>query len=625
MLSVCLNAQDKPLTSKNKKAIKEYHNGVSFLNKYNYADAQSSFEHAILYDPKFIEAYIMLGTLYEEKKEYAKAIEYYEKSLTLNADFFPNTYLIVGNLEIKTGEYDKALSNFKSFLKYDIKPAPKKQAENGIAVCEFAINQIKNPKPFNPKPLGKGINTEFSEYMPALTADESTIIFTRLVKSNSANTRNGMQEDFYTSKLINGEWTTAVPLSEKLNTTGNEGAHTISPDGKILYFTACGRESGKGSCDIYMSKWNKGEWDYPINLYEINSKEWDSQPSISPDGKTLYFSLSRSGNMEIYKTQLQENGKWTTPVALPQTINTSGNEMSPFMHPDGKTLYFASNGHLGMGGLDIFYSRMNDDSTWSTPVNLGYPINTHNDEAFLFVSASGENAYYAGGGLESRNMDIFCFELYKEARPDAVTYLKGIVSDITSNNPLQASFELIDLKSGSVIAKSISDDDGAFLICIPSGKDYMLNVSADKYLFYSDNFSLSGVHSKTEPYIKNIKLQPIGSDAVVVLNNIFFDTDKYDLKQESFIELDKVVKMMQANPKMKIEIRGHTDNTGSKEHNIKLSENRAKAVVLYLTAQGISKDRMTYKGYGDSMPRASNDTVEGRALNRRTEFKVISN
>lgn len=625
LLPVFMLAQNNPLTTKNKKAIKEYNEGVSFLNRYNYDDAVNSFNRAIMYDPKFIEPYIMLGTLFEEKKEYDKAIEYYEKSLLLDDDFFPSTYFITGNLELKTGKYEKALVHFQSFLKYSPKPGPKMQAEHGIEVCKFAVEQIKNPKEFDPKPLGSGINTENSEYMPALTADESTIIFTRLIKSASAESYDGMQEDFYTSKLVDGQWATAIPLSEKLNSPGNEGAHTISPDGKTLYFTACNREAGKGSCDIYMSEWYKGGWDYPVNLYEINSKEWDSQPSISPDGKTIYFTSSRNGGMDIFVTHLADNGDWTEPTALSSTINTSGSEMSPFLHPDGKTLYFTSDGHLGMGGLDIFYCRLNEDSTWSTPVNIGYPINSHNDEAFLFVSASGENAYFATGGLGVRSMDIYCFELYKEARPEPVTFLKGIVTDISTDRPLMASFELTDLKSGNVVAKSNSDEKGSFLLCIPSGLDYMLNVSADKYLFYSDNFSLSGVHSKTDPYIKNIQLQPIGSDAVVVLNNIFFDTDKYDLKSESFIELEKVRKMMLANPKMKIEIRGHTDNTGSKQHNVTLSENRAKAVVTYLAAQGIAKDRMIYKGYGDSMPRATNDTPEGRALNRRTEFKVISN
>ncbi len=631
LMTVCMQAQDRPLTSKNKKAIKEYYAGVDFLDRFVYDDAISSFEKAILYDPEFIEPYILLGTLYEEKKEYTKAIEYYEKSLTLNPEFFPSNFYNVGLLEIKTGQYEKALNNFQTFLKYNPKPGPKKQAEQSIRICQFAIEEIKNPKPFEPKPLGTGVNTENSEYMPALTADESTIIFTRLIKSTSAESYSEYQEDFFTSKLIDGQWSTAIPLSKKINSPLNEGAHCISPDGKILYFTACGRNNNK-SCDIYMSKLRHGEWDYPLIVPKINTEAWESQPSISADGKTMYFVSGRyNKNYDLFvSTYNDSTGYWGEPERLPDNINSSGVEQTPFIHHDGITLYFTSNGHIGMGGQDIFYTKKIDDTTWSDPVNIGYPINTHADEACLHISASGETAYFATGNLDVEkqevwNMDIYSFDLYREARPIPVTFLKGIVSDINTKQTLQASFELTDLKSGKIVAKSTSDENGAFLLCIPTGMDYMLNVSAEKYLFYSDFFSLSGTHTKTDPLIKNISLQPIGSDAVVVLNNIFFDTDQYDLKQESLIELDKVKKMMLSNPKMKIEIRGHTDNTGNKQHNLTLSENRAKAVVMYLCSQGIAKERLVYKGYGDSMPRATNETAEGRALNRRTEFKVISN
>ncbi len=627
----CTTAQE--YTSKNKKAISAYQEGMKAMSSFNYSDAEESFKRALAFDPKFVEAYLMMGTMYEEQRMYEPAIEYFEKSLLIDPEFYPNTYYLVANLEIKTGQYEKALFNYETYLKRkNIKIAQKLIAEKGVNTCQFAIEQIKNPKDFNPKPLGKGVNSDNSEYMPALTADESTLIFTRLVKATSYETGSDKQEDFYISKFINGEWSTAVPLSDKLNSQLNEGAHTVAPDGKTLYFTGCNRESGVGSCDIYMSQWYKGDWDYPENLYEINSNSWDSQPSIAPDGTTLYFTSSRNGSLDLYVTRLDENNKWSEPEMLPKNINTTGNEMSPFMHPDGKTLYFVSDGHTGMGGLDIFYTRKTSDSSWSDPINIGYPINTHKDEAFLFVSASGENAYYAAGALdvlknENSNMDIYSFRLYEDARPVPVTYLKGNVSDIITDLPLKASFELIDLKTGTITAASKADEKGAFLLCIPTGHDYMLNVSHENYLFHSENFSLSGVHTNTDPYVKNVQLRPIsaGDSSIVILRNIFFDTDRYELKPESFAELDKLYLLMLKNPKLKIEIRGHTDNTGTKEINRVLSENRAKAVYLYLTNKGISADRMTYKGYGDSLPIDTNNTPEGRANNRRTEFKVISN
>ncbi|NLL27735.1 MAG: OmpA family protein [Bacteroidales bacterium] len=612
------------LSSKNKKALREYAEGMTFLDGYKYQEAEKAFIKSIELDKKFIEAYIMLATLYEEQKKYSESLEYYDKSFQLDEKFYPKNFFYAGNLALKIGEYEKALSYFNSFLNSKaVMPASKIQADRAIKVCKFAIDQIKNPKDFNPKSIGSGINTEKSEYMPVLTADESTIIFTKELEHPETTNPSGLQEDFYISKYVDGEWTVAVPLSNNLNTPGNEGAHTISPDGKTIYFTACDRKDGKGSCDIYMSKWKNGDWDTPVNVSEINSRFWDSQPSISPDGKTLYFTSSRSGNIDIYVTYLNDNGKWSTPTPLPKNINTPDEDMSPFIHPDGKTLYFASSGHIGMGGLDIFYTKLNDDSTWTDPVNIGYPINTYKDEAFLFVSASGEKAYFASGELNENNMDIFYFDLYKEARPDAVTYLKGVVTDMKTQNPIVASFELTDLKSGKIIANSNSDSQGAFLLCIPTGRDYMLNVSKEKYLFYSENFNLDGIHSKTEPFLKNIALQPVSTGEIVVLNNIFFDTDKYDLKEESFIELEKLKTLLLNNPQMKIEIRGHTDNTGSKQHNQILSENRAKTVVNYLISKGIKPERIQSKGYGDTIPRATNDTPEGRALNRRTEFKVI--
>lgn len=616
-------AQEK-LTTKNKKAQKEYWKGLDAMDQYKYTDAEKCFKNAIVYDTKFIEPYLMLGTMYSEMKQYALAIEYYEKSIFLDPDFFPNTYLLLARIQLKIGLYADAKLNFEALQKRtDIKVGIKAQAEEALTKCDFALEQIANPKPFEPQSLGDAINSQHSEYSPALTADESMIIFTRLIPSELS--ANKMQEDFYYSTKINGEWILATAMGKTLNSTNNEGAHTISPDGKTFYFTACNRDGGKGSCDIYKSIWYKGHWDYPVNLAHINSKSWDSQPSIAPDGKTMFFSSARNGGMDIFITRMDDNGNWSRPLALPNNINTDRSEMSPFIHPDGQTLYFTSDGHMGMGGFDIFISRKISDTQWSDPINIGYPINTYRDDAFLFVSASGETAYFASDIKGNSGMDLYMFELYEEARPIAVSYLKGFVRDEENHLPLSAKFELIDLQSGELITSSIADDKGSFLICIPTDKDYALNVSHDNYLFHSENFSLSGNHSKIDPIIKNIDLQPIRNDVIVVLKNIFFDTDKYDLKAESYVELNILYDLLIKNPTLKIEIGGHTDNTGSKEHNRVLSQNRAKAVYIYLTEKGINSSRLSYQGYGDTKAIDTNDTEQGRANNRRTEFKVIGN
>jgi len=621
VFSLAVSAQPQDLTSKNKKARKEYFDGRDAYNGYEYDKAEKHFKNAIAYDGKFIEPYIMLGTIYEEQARYTEAIKYYELSLVIDEDFFPNTFLIVGRLQLKLGLYEDALRNFsKLAARDDITVGVKAQAEQAVEQCEFAIDQIANPKPFNPVSMGNAINSEHSEYMPALTADESMIIFTRLIPSEL--TRDGMQEDFYYSIKTGDTWSVAQPMGKTLNSDNNEGAHTISPDGQAFYFTACNREGGKGSCDLYLSTPYKGGWDYPVNLKVLNSKAWDSQPSIGPDGRTIYFTSARGGDMDLYVSTFKD-GRWSTPVALPSNINTGRSEMSPFIHPDGQTLYFCSDGHLGMGGFDIFVTRKIGLNEWSDPVNIGYPINTHRDEAFLFVSASGEKAYFASDIKGDSGMDIYTFELYEDARPVAVSYLKGVVRDIDTKQPLKASFELYNLETGELITASKADESGSFLVCIPTDKDYGLNVSHDGYLFYSENFSLSGNNTKVDPVTKNIDLQPISDQGTVVLKNIFFDTDEYVLKPESFVELNKLYELMVANASLKIEIGGHTDNTGGKDHNRVLSENRAKAVYDYLINKGIDAGRMSYKGYGDTRPIDTNATEEGRANNRRTEFKVI--
>lgn len=619
-----LLAQPENLTTKNKKAEKLYREAYIAFEKYDYNEAEKKFQESIELDSTFIEAYMMLGTLYEETRYYEKAIIYYAKAVAIDEDFFPSTLYTLGQLELRYGYYAEAKYHFERLLtKKKLSPAAVKTASEGIIQCQFALDQIANPKPFDPLNMGDDVNSVYQEYNPALTADESVIIFTRLVPKSGTSSKYS-QEDFYIAFKENGSWTTAAPMSNVLNSPGNEGAHTISPDGQLLYFTACNREDGLGSCDIYVSKRQGNGWSTPYNIREINSVAWDSQPSIGPDGRTLYFSSARDGNMDIYVTHMDEKGKWSTPVSVGAPINTNNSEQTAFIHPDGKTLYFTSMGHMGMGGYDIYYSRMQEDGSWGVPVNIGYPINTYKDEVSLFVSTSGETAYFSSdkkGGVGE--YDIYSFALYEEARPTNVTYLKGSVRDSITGQALKASFELRDLTSGEIIAQSSSNEDGSFLICIPSNRNYALNVNKEGYLFYSANFQLSGIHSISEPYARDIAMQPIQKDQRVILRNIFFDTDKFELKPESFVELNTLLTLLKNNVGLRIEISGHTDNTGSKEHNRVLSENRAKAVYDYLISQGIAANRMTYRGYGDSQPISDNNTEEGRALNRRTEFKVL--
>ncbi len=620
------------LTSRNKKAKAAFERGVENFNLLLYAQAEIEFKKAIDHDTKFIEAYIVLSEVFQMQEKHLEAIFYLEKAVDINPDFYLLVHFYLGESYFKTGQYKEAKNSLENFINYKTNHSSSiVKAKKYIDNCNFAITAIENPVPFEPHNLGAAVNSEYAEYSPVLTADGQTLIFTRKQpRTNPEHLIYGKEyEDFYISYLEYGKWTEAVNLGEPINTPRNEGAQSITADGRHLYFTACGRPEGFGSCDIYYSYRIGNQWSSPQNLGpNVNSNKWDSQPSISSDGNTLYFTSGRSGNrghMDIWVTKKNEEGFWTTPENLGDVINTSGREMSPFIHPDNQTLYFASDNHPGMGGLDLFYTRKDEHGEWITPVNIGYPINTHADEISLFVSSSGMEAYFASDLLGGYgDMDIYFFELYEEARPDPITYMKGIVYDSETKQRLEADFELIDLSNNMTIMKSKSDSRfGEFIVVIPTELNLGLNVSKDGYLFHSENFHYTDSRGSIDPYIRDIYLKRIKGGEIVVLKNIFFETAKFDLLSESIAELQRLLILLQRNPTLKIEISGHTDSVGSYAYNLELSKNRARSVYNYLIANGIEINRLTYNGYADTKPIDSNTTEEGRANNRRTEFKVI--
>ena len=630
-----------------KKAFKLYYDAQKYIDARNYTDAEESLIKAISKDKNFVEAYNLLGDVYIYDNKSELAIESYKKGIELAPNKYPVVYIALGNAEFSIERYEEAKKMYLHYLQFNDLYNNLSKVKKNITNCDFAIEAIKHPVPFHPKNLGAGVNSEYDEYLPCPTVDNKTLLFTRIVKNDKSMNGYGYNEDLFISHNSDSAWSKSESLGKSINTLHNEGGSCLSPDGQIIIFTVCedfgnygpGR-NGYGNCDLFFSRKIGDNWTNAINIGPpINTKARERKPSYSSDGKTIYFERSSPGGKEsksqyIYMSEVGEDGKWKEPVKLNDKINVPGClQESVFIHPDNQTLYYSSNGPPGMGGMDIFMTRRDKNGDWGEPINLGYPINTKNEEWSFTVSGDGKTAYFASdrpGGYGG--LDLYSFELPVQDRPSPVSYIKGKIFDKETKNPVYARFELIDLETGRLAVKSFSNKgNGEFLVCLPLNKNYALNVSADKYLFHSENFSFDNAsllptpHSLLPTYNKDIPLQPIKVGETVILKNIFFETAKYDLKPESQIELNKLLDLLNKNLKMKIELSGHTDNVGGKDYNHVLSENRAKAVYDYLAAHNISPDRLSYKGFGDSVPIDSNDNDQGKANNRRTEFKVIGN
>lgn len=627
-------------SSSNKKAIKYFEESKKMFQYHKDEEAEKLIKKAIEEDGQFIEALSAYADFMMGKNKIKEAIPLYEKAIQVNPKLFIDNNFYLGGAYLYEGMYDKAVVCFEKITKAErINPNLKDEAAKHLINAKFGADAIKHPQPFNPVNVGAGINTANYEYFPAITADGNTFMFTRNLRE-SENPEAAGQEDFYISKKVNGVWQTALPVTS-VNTLGNEGAPSLSADGEIMFFASCMEMTGDygsqdrkgyGSCDIFYAQKINGKWTKPRNAGPvINTKNWETQPSFSSDGKTLYFIrgvVTREGikNPDIFSSTIGEDGKFTEPVRLPNQINTEEEEESVFIHPDNQTLYFSSRGRPGMGGLDIYMSKKQADGSWGEAVNLGYPINTARDENSLLVDANGKLAYFASereGGFGG--LDIYQFELPENRRPEKITYVKGLTFNAKTKLPVDAFFELIDLETQQSVTNAYSNSAGEFLVTLTSNHNYLVNVSKPGYLFYSDNFSLKDkVADYNKPYQLQIPLQPIDT-GTIELKNIFFDVNKWDLKAESKAELQKIISFLKANPNLKIEFSGHTDNSGDKAFNKTLSNNRAKAIYDYVVEKGgIPASNLSYKGYGDTKPKAPNDTPENKAKNRRTELKVLS-
>jgi len=625
------------------KAKKSYEEGMKNNVAGKNEKAIKLFEKAIKQEPRLIDAHIQRAALYYHLKNYTEAEKGFEDVMEIDPNYNSKVMYTLAASEMRLGKLDEATTHFQQYI--DSKPKNKnllRKADRYVKRIGFTQYALANPVPFEPKSLGDQINTDFSEYLPTLTADEEVLVYTARIRGD---------ENFFISKKIDGVWQKGQPI-EDINTRQNEGAQSISADGRFLVFTACNREDGYGSCDIYYSEKRDNRWTPPENIgAPINSPRWESQPSISWNGNAIYFTSNRKGGpgqKDIYVSYRKSDGTWGKPVNLGDVINTPDDEQSPFIHPDGQTLYFMSNGHPGLGANDLFFSKRQEDGKWGKPTNLGYPINTVADEGAIAISLDGKTAYFAtdrenpsGEGQSSfengskGNTDLYSFELYEAARPNPVTYVQAQVYDAETKKPLVASVEFFDLANGAIHTSSETYPDGSFLVVLPAGKNYALNVNRTKYLFHSENFALTEGSSIDDPFLLEIYLQPIPENTSaateteypeakpIILKNVFFDTGSAELRPESFTELDRLATLLTDNAVLQIELRGHTDNVGSEEDNLTLSNGRAKSVYEYLIQKGISSTRLRYQGFGETLPIDTNETPIGRQNNRRTEFLIV--
>lgn len=622
LFSLCFIIQNAVAQSSSvKKAQASYDKAQDYLIANNYEQAVLFLQEAVKADPGFQFAFVQLADINRRLKLYEQAKQNYTSAIALGGNLEPRFYYGFAEVGIYTGDYTNALKNINQFINTYKGSDPDflNRAKKYLKDCEFAIDAVKHPIKYEPVNMGAEINSVHRDYFPSVTADGSQLIFSRNINSN---------EDFFISSRKDRSWSSPVPLSENINTSKfNEGAQSISPDGMYLFFTGCNRPDGLGRCDIYVSHKNGKNWGEPFNLgAPINSSYWESQPAISPDGSTLYFVSNRPGGLggyDIWKSTLKSDGYWTAPQNLGPEINTAYDEHTPFIHPDGKTLYFSSDGWPGMGSKDIFVSRADEKGQWEKPENMGYPINTFNEETGLIVTPDGINGLFSSnlkGGFG--DMDIYQFKIPESKKPRPITYVKGIVTDKETKAFLEAKVQVVNLSTRKIeYSDYTSAATGDFLVVMPIGSNYAFNVSADGYVFYSENYQMDSTYVN-KPFIIAVALDKLIIGKNMVMKNVFFDTNEYSLLPASLTELNTLKELLKNNAGLQIEIQGHTDNVGNDLENEKLSLQRAKAVYDFLVKDEIAPERLTFKGYGERNPVVPNDTEAQRKQNRRTSFII---
>lgn len=627
-------------------------------NRAAYLNAIPFYENAYKYNPDNAELNFKLGYCHLQTLYKAKSLEYMEKAYKFNSEISLAINYYLGSAMQYNYLFEDAIQEYLKFRKI----APKELMMEMGAMANKKIEECKNGIKFTEDMKDVMIqnisivNSEYPDYGPLISADESVLLFT----SRRAGSSEGeiwefdgqCYEDIYISYNKDGFWSAPENIGPPLNTKDHDATVGLSADGQKLFIY---REM-----DVFISELVGSSWSKPERMPKtINTKDQaENSACFSPDGKTIYFVRGKTNNPltsngDLYYSNMVD-GKWTEAQKLSDVINTKYNEDGIYVHPDGKTIYFSSEGHNTMGGYDIFTSVKQDDGTWSVPENMGIPVNSPDDDVYFVMAADGRTGYYSSVKPDGKGAtDIYKMIFLKLDKPLTIdtednliacltnpvseasvaevmdvkkvylTIVKGTITDFDTKEKLKASIEITDNATGEQIMQFYSNEKtGKYLISLPSGKNYGMSVKADGYLFHSENFDIP----KTEGYqeiIKDVALKSMKKGSVVILRNVFFDLDKYNLRPESNTELNKLVKILVENPNLRIEISGHTDSQGTDTYNVTLSNNRASAVVDYLIKAGIDKSRLEFRGAGEAEPIDTNETKEGRQNNRRVEFKVL--
>ena len=617
----------KSYTTTSPKAIALYEKAIQLYFQKQYRQAIETLQKTNKVDKKFVEVYLQLATIYRELDDFEQAanqLQLAQRQLPIGK--MPYLYYEIAQLYYRSGFYAKAKSIADGIILTDQTSAlllPKLQALQQNLL--FALEQVRNPHEFKPRKLPPPLNQFISQYFPILTVDQETILFTAL--------DNDYKENIYISyKDSLNQWSPPISISNQINQpTGNEGTCTISADKKTLIFTACSQEQNHGICDLYISHKIGESWSVPQNLGpQVNSGIWQSQPSLSADGKTLYFVSERTGNYgrnDIWKTTLQDNNEWAEPINLGPTINSKGREVSPFIHPNGQTLFFASDRTPSMGGFDIYYANY-VDGKWTNPVNLGYPINDHKDQVSIFITADGKKGYYAEG--KRKDFNYQSSHLYEFDMPTDLiempksNLLKIKIIDAENQARLQAYATVYNITTDSLQQRLVTGLDGEINLIINEGQQYLLSINKEGYIFENKKITYEQTTHSSFITIDTITLKPLKLYEYKILEYVYFDYDDYQLNAASSLELTQLVNLLKNHPTICIELEGHTDSHGSDSYNQILSTQRAKTIYDFLIQAGIDANRLTYKGYGKTRPLVANDSPEYQHLNRRVAFKITN-